>query len=107
MSGIYVAIIKYGNSGIKIIRMLIKLLHQGQDKGKIFFDWPVFSNSLNLVAVCFSSKVFFFISTPPFSEVSVHCTKHVCLEQAKALGAFQCVLAKQHAPCCVSFDSIV
>lgn len=81
MSVIYVVIIKYGNSGIKIICMLIKLLHQGQVKGKIFFDWLVFSNSSNLVAVCLLFKQgVFFISTPPFSEVSVHCTKHVCLE---------------------------
>lgn len=81
MSGIYVVIIKYGNSGIKIIRMLIKLLHQGQVKGKIFFDCLVFFNSLNLVAVYLLFKQGgFFISTPPLSEVSVHCTKHVCLE---------------------------
>lgn len=58
--------------------MLIKCLHQGLDKGNIFFGWPVFSNYLNLVAVCFSSK-FFLISTPPFPEVSVCCTRCVCL----------------------------
>lgn len=62
MSGIYVVIIKYSNSVIEMIHMLIKWLHQGQDKGKIFFDWPVFSNSLNQVAICFSSKFVFFFN---------------------------------------------
>lgn len=60
MSGIYVVIIKYSNSVIDLIHMLIKWLHQGQEKGNIFFDWPVFSNSLHLIAVRFSSKFFFF-----------------------------------------------
>lgn len=60
MSGIYVAVIKYSNSVTEMIHMLTKRLYQGQDKGKIFFDLPVFSNSLNLIAVCFSSKFFYF-----------------------------------------------
>lgn len=60
MPGIYVVIIKYSNSVTEMIHMLIKWLYQGQDKGKIFFDWPLFSNSLNLVAVCLFSKQFFF-----------------------------------------------
>lgn len=59
MPDIYVVIIKYSNSVTEIIHILIKWLYQGQGKGKIFFDWPVFSNSLNLVAVCFSSRFFF------------------------------------------------
>lgn len=81
MSGIYVVIIEYGSSGIEMICVLIRWLHQGQDKRKIFFDWPVFSNSLNLVAVClFFEQVGFFISIRPFSERSVHCTKCVCLD---------------------------